>query len=175
MQAKTQGSQASPVRSLVAVAVFTALSAGGGLIKLPSPVGSVALDSFPGFFCAAYFSPLVGGIVGLLGHLASAATAGFPLGPAHIAVAILMFFWCAIFGIVTRRINKQWGLFPASILAIFLNGVASPLLLGVIFSALRPILWSWPFIGYLSFAAFINIALAAIVTAIVSKLNIPGI
>lgn len=175
MQAESQKTQASTVRSLVAVAVFTALSAGGGLIKLPSPVGSVALDSFPGFFSAGFFSPLIGGIVGLLGHLASAATAGFPLGPTHIAVAILMFFWCAIFGIIIRKINKPIALIPASLLAIFLNGVVSPLLLGVVFTSLRPILWSWPFIGYLTFAAFVNIAVAAIVVAVVSKLDIPGI
>lgn len=117
-------------RWLFLSAAFVAASALGGLIKIPSPVGSIAFDSAPGYFLAAYIHPVLGGIVGALGHIASSATAGFPLGHVHIWISIQMFFWCLCFGFIARSFNSQWALIPASLVAIFLNGVVLPMSLG---------------------------------------------
>jgi riboflavin transporter len=113
-------------------ATFVAASALGGLIKIPSPVGSIAFDSAPGYFVAAYIHPVLGGIVGCLGHIASAATAGFPLGHVHIWVAAEMFLWCLIFGYVARLRDTQWALVPAIVVAVILNGVVGPWVLGLV-------------------------------------------
>jgi uncharacterized membrane protein len=164
----------SVVRSLVTIAIFTAASGAGSLIKLPAGVGSVALDSTFGFFCAGFFSPLIGGIVGTLGHLASAATAGFPLGPFHFIIAGQMFAWCWFFGFIVRKINRTWGLAVASAVAIILNGIASPLMLIPISPPeMKGVLLG--LIGFLVVAATINVVLAAIAILVLSKLDVPGI
>jgi len=119
-------------RWLFLIATFVAASALGGLIKIPSPVGSIAFDSAPGYFLAAYIHPVLGGVVGTFGHIASAATAGFPLGHVHVWVAILMFLCCFAFGVVARAFDTQWALIPACIIGIILNGVVMPLLLGTL-------------------------------------------
>ncbi len=163
----------SVVKSIVVIVIFTAASAGGGLIKLPSPVGSIALDSLPGFFAAAYFAPWIGGLVGSLGHVASAATAGFPLGPIHIVIALQMFCWCFIFGFIVRQLNRPLALVLASVIAILLNAVVSPSMLALIFPSFRPILMG--LIGFLLLGSSANIVLAAVFIKILSKLDIPGI
>lgn len=163
----------SRVRSLVVIAVFSAASAGLGLVKLPAPmVSSIALDSLPGFFCAGFFAPWIGGVVGGLGHLASAATGRFPLGPVHLIIALQMFCWCFLFGYIARKFDRPWALVPASLVAIFLNAVASPIMLAVLFPAQREIFMG--LIGFLLIAASANILLAAILVKILSKLEIPG-
>jgi riboflavin transporter len=76
------------VRKLAIMAVFIALSAVGSLVKIPSPLGTVGLDSAPGFFAALAFGGWVGFIVIGVGHLLGAAIVGFPLTlPVHLAIA----------------------------------------------------------------------------------------
>ena len=41
------------VRTISTLAVFIALSVVGAFIKIPSPIGSMALDSFPALLAAA--------------------------------------------------------------------------------------------------------------------------
>lgn len=179
MEAAPKAPESTPprpnvVRQIVVIAVFVAASAGGSLIKLPSPVGSVALDSVFGFFSAGYFSPLIGATVGFLGHLASAGTSGFPLGPVHLIVATQMFIWCWIFGYIVRKINRAWGLVLAAVVAIILNGVVSPLtLIPISPPEMRSALIG--LIPFLIVAAAINVILAAIAIKVLSKLDIPGI
>ena len=100
---------ASPVsaRKLAIMAIFIALSAVGSLIKIPSPLGSIGLDSAPGFFAAVAFGGWVGFIVIAVGHILSAAIVGFPLTlPVHLAVAAgmgvcaLVFRWLGRKGLV---------------------------------------------------------------------------
>ena len=126
---KTRHSQG---RWLFLAATFIAASALGGLIKIPSPVGSIALDSAPGYFLAAYVHPVLGAVVGGIGHLASAASAGFPLGYVHIWVAMQVFVWCLSFGYIARAFDTQWALIPAILVAALLNGVVGPLMLGLL-------------------------------------------
>lgn len=109
-------------RQLARMAVLIALSAVGALIKIPSPTGTVALDSTPGFFAGAAFGSIPGVIVGAIGHLLSAATTGFPLGPPiHLLIAlVVMPVSVAAFGFLARKTF----LILAAIVAIWLNAVA---------------------------------------------------
>src|SRR5262249_50333929 len=127
----TSSKSITAVQTVIYIVVFSALSALGGILKIPSPIGSIAFDSAPGYFCAVYFNPLLGGIVGFVGHLSSALTAGFPLGLTHLYIAFHMFLWCLVFGFLARKLGRLLGLVVAGIVAAGLNGVCSPLLLVV--------------------------------------------
>ena len=107
-------------RRVARIAILVALSAVGAFIKIPSPTGTVALDAAPGYLAGAAFSPLEGAIVGVLGHLLSALTTGFPLGlPVHLLIAAEMGVFVWLFGVMVRRIN----VWIAAIIAILLNGI----------------------------------------------------
>jgi uncharacterized membrane protein len=123
---------ASITKAAVVIGTFSALSIAGGLIKIPSPIGSIALDSAPGFFTAAFYGPLLGAAVGAIGHMGSAATGGMPLGALHIMVAILMAIVCWIFGFLARRGASVYLLVVAAVLAVALNGIVVPLVLTLV-------------------------------------------
>lgn len=137
----------------------------GALIKIPSPTGTVALDSCPGFFSAASFGWAEGGIVAALGHIFTAATTGFPLSvPVHILVAVEM----AIFAAAFWWVNKKFGIIAAVIVATVLNGVVASFAMipfggmGLAISLLLP----------LTVGSAINIVIAAIAHVIVKKSNL---
>jgi uncharacterized membrane protein len=110
-------------RMLSLLALFSALSAVGAAIKIPSTIGSVAFDVFPALLAAALLGSGAGAIVGALGHLLSALIAGFPLGPMHVLIAIEMALLVFIFGVLYKK-NKKG---TASILFILANAFAAPL------------------------------------------------
>ncbi len=113
-------------RRTARMAIFIALAAVGALIKFPSPTGTVALDSAPGFFSAIAFGWLEGGIVAGLGHLLTAATTGFPLGiMLHAVIAGEQFLWAAIFWLVKKKSN----IWIAVVVATLCNGVLGALVL----------------------------------------------
>lgn len=96
--------RAVPTRRAALIAVFTALSVVGSFIKIPGPVGSIALDSAAGFFVALAFSGGSGAAVIALGHLVSAAIAGFPLTlPLHLAIAVGMAGCAVALRLIGRR------------------------------------------------------------------------
>lgn len=163
----------SYTRSLIIISVFTALSMGAGLIKLGTPVGSVALDSSSGFFVAAYFSPLLGAIVGGLGHLASAATAGFPLSGLHVAIAFLQAVWSVVFGITIRHINRRWAIPIAGVIAVLLNGVVAPLLLMCLAPNKANLFKS--LIVFLVVAAALNVVVASLAFWFISRSRSRGL
>lgn len=116
---QTTGSNAT-VRMLAIIAVFVALSAVGSLIKIPSPLGTVAFDSAPGFFVAVAFGGVAGAIVAFVGHLITAAMTGFPLTlPMHLIVAVGMGVCAWAFGVLGRRGNV--GLVIGFVVAAVLN------------------------------------------------------
>lgn len=85
-------------------------------------VGTIGLDSAPGFFSALAFGSFEGAVVIALGHLLTAAVVGFPLTiPVHLVIAVLMALWAICY----RWVHKKVGLIPAMIAAIILNGVLS--------------------------------------------------
>lgn len=109
-------------RRIAVMAIFIALSAVGSLIKIPSPVGTIGLDSAPGYFVAIAFGSFEGAVVIALGHMLTSAVVGFPLTiPLHLGIAVLMALWA----ITYRWVNKKFGLIPAMVVAIILNGVLS--------------------------------------------------
>ncbi len=165
-------SKSSTTSFVMRVALFSAASAVLGFVKLPSTVGSIALDSLPGYFVAAYFGPLTGGTVGALGHLASAMSAGFPLGFGHLYVALQMFAWCALFGALIRLVDRPWALYVAGVAAIFCNAIITPYLLAI-FPIWRPLLK--PLIGFLLFAATVNVVAAVLLFRVLSKTRMPGL
>lgn len=113
-------------RRIARVAILIALSAVGAFIKLPSPTGTVALDSAPAFVAGAAFSPGEGAIVGAIGHLFSALVTGFPLGlPIHLLVAASMAVFVFLFGLVARKVN----IWVAAVVGVVLNGVGGAALL----------------------------------------------
>lgn len=105
------------------LAILIALSAVGAFIKIPSFIGSVALDSFPSLIAGAMLGGISGGIVASLGHLVSAIVGGLPLGPLHFFIAIEMFLLVLLFSIVYRSGKKIF----ATILFVLCNSLLLPL------------------------------------------------
>lgn len=155
----------SPVsaRQLAIMAIFIALSAVGSLIKIPSPLGSIGLDSAPGFFAAVAFGSWVGFIVIAVGHLLSAAIVGFPLTlPVHLAIAVgmglcaLVFRWFGrkglvwlILGVIVASLLNSfglglivlpiggWGMYLASVPSLLVAAVVNLIIAAVAYYAVR--------------------------------------
>lgn len=116
-------------KTIAIIAIFIALSAVGALVKIPSPIGSIGLDSCPGYFCALAFGGGVGAIVIAIGHLLSAAVVGFPLSlPLHLAIAALMAVWAVVFRLLAKKVKKI-GLPLAIVVVSVLNSAVTGLLL----------------------------------------------
>lgn len=142
------------VKRLSIMAIFIALSAVGALIKIPSPVGTIGMDSAPGFFSALAFGGLTGAIVIAFGHLLTSAVVGFPLTvPVHLYVALQMALWAVVY----RWVNEKLGLIPAVIAGVILNGVVSAF-------AMLPMMGMGGVLGLLPFlvvGAAINVIISA--------------
>jgi len=139
---------------VVRITVFTALSAVGSFIHLPSQVSSVAFDSAPGFFVALYFGPLDGFCVLGLGHLATAIVNGFPLGILHFPIAVGL----AFAGAATGLVNRKWNFIPAIATGIVINTALVVLAIPVLGVAA-----TLSFTPFLLLAAIVNGAVATLV------------
>lgn len=145
-----------PIRTAALLAIFVALSAIGGLVKIPSPITSIALDSAPGYFTAAAFGgPLGAGVISI-GHLLSAAIGGFPLGiPIHLGIAVGSMGLALLFGVLARR--GPVGCVIGVVVVAALNGLVLSLLVvpvggwGLYASTILPLL----------IASGVNLAIAA--------------
>ena len=146
------------VKRLSIMAIFIALSAVGALIKIPSPVGTIGMDSAPGFFCALAFGGIEGAVVISFGHLLTSAVVGFPLTiPVHLYIAFQMALWALAY----RWVNRSLGLIPAVIAGIILNGVVSSF-------AMFPMMGMGGVLGLLPFLV-VGSALNVIISAIAYK------
>jgi uncharacterized membrane protein len=113
-------------RRIARMSIFVALSAVGAMTKIPSPTGTVALDSCMGYFSAAAFGYWEGGCVGALGHILTALTMGFPLGiPVHVYISVQMALWVMAFRFLTVKVHPIAGIVGAT----FLNGFGSAYLI----------------------------------------------
>lgn len=153
------------VKRISIIAIFIALSAVGSLIKIPSPVGTIGLDSAPGFFCALAFGGIEGVVVIALGHLLTAAVVGFPLTiPIHIFIAVQMALWALAF----RWVNNRVGLIAAVIAGTVLNGVVSSFTM-LPMGGIGAVLGVMPF---LAVGSAINTILSAAAFKIIKKSNL---
>ncbi len=145
-------------RRIAIIAIFVALSAVGALIKIPSPIGSIGLDSFPGYFCALAFGFPEGAIVIAIGHLLSAAVTGFPLTiPFHLAIAVSM----AAVACVFRLIGKK-----GTVVAVVIAVVVASLL-----NSFGLALWLLPLGGWgLYVANIVPLLVASAVNAIIAAI-----
>lgn len=147
------------LKRLTLAAFFVALCVIGGLIKIPSGIGSLALDTVPALISVAFLPPIFSGVVGMLGHMASAMNSGFMLGPLHVLVALEMF----VIVIVFARLHKAGRNLTKWIFFIVANGLIAPL----------------PFYFLISPAFFLGavpfLLLATIVNAIVAAVVMPAL
>jgi uncharacterized membrane protein len=117
------------LKKIVTMSLFISLCFVGAFIKIPSPTGTVAFDSMPGFIAASILGAGPGAVIGFAGHLLTAANSGFPLTlPVHLFVAVQMAAIMGMYGLIFRKINR----ILAVAVAIILNGVVAPGLLMLI-------------------------------------------
>lgn len=154
LEAQKVKSNVANVKRISIIAVFIALSAIGSLIKIPSPVGTIGLDSAPGFFVALAFGGSEGALVIAIGHLLTAAVVGFPLTiPIHIFIAAQMALWALAF----RWVHQKVGLIAATVAATILNGVVSSFTM-IFMGGMGAVIGTMPF---LVVGSAINIVIAA--------------
>ena len=156
-------------RRVARMAIFIALSVVGALIKIPSPTGTVAMDSCPGFFAVLPWGFLEGGIVIALGHIATAASVGFPLGILHLLIAILMAVAAALLRLCviklpkTARINSIIGV----VVAATFNG-----LMAILMSPLIGLGFALAITPSLMVASYVNVIVAVVVYEIARRAKI---
>jgi uncharacterized membrane protein len=142
-----------PAKRIALIGIFVSLSLVGSFIKIPSPLGSPALDSAPGYFSSLAFGPVEGFIVAFLGHLITSMTAGFPLGILHVFIGVGM----GICAILFRVCYEKWNSVTAVICGVVLNGVVLPLVVIPSFG----IALYWGILPSLLIASILNICISA--------------
>lgn len=145
----------------ILTAMVAAICAVGAAIKVPVFISTAALDSAPAFLGVVFLSPLLAGVAGLIGHFISALTAGFPLGPLHVIIAIEMFIVVWIFGVMHKKGMHVWK-WPV---ALVLNGIVAPLPFYFIISPA----FFWGALASIFIATAINLVIVAVVMPILSK------
>lgn len=149
------------IKGIVLLALMIALSVVGAYIIIPSPIGTVAFDSAPGYLASLIFGGVGGSIVLFLGHLLSAMKSGFPLGMIHLGIAVLM----GVCGLVFAYLYNKANSLLAVVIAIILNGI-------VLDAVLIPLL-GYPF--FLSMlipllvGSVVNVVLAVVVHKILGE------
>jgi hypothetical protein len=151
------------------MAIFIALSVVGALIKIPSPTGTVAMDSAPGFFVVLPWGFLEGMIVIALGHIATAASVGFPLGVLHLPIAILMAIAAVLFRLCVVKLPKKAriSLIVGVIVAATFNG-----LMAILLSPILGLGLALAITPSLMVASYVNVIVAAVVYEIVAKAKV---
>lgn len=153
------------VKQVAQMAIFIALSAVGAMIKIPSPVGTIGLDSGPGYFCGLALGYRQGICVIFIGHLLTAGLVGFPLGlPLHLFIGLQLALWVVLF----RWISLRVGLVAGSAAAVFFNGVVSAFTMYFV-GGMGAVLGTMPF---LIAGSLVNVAVAAVSYKTVSAGNL---
>lgn len=152
-------------KRIARISILIAISAVGSFIKVPSPTGTVSLDSCTGYFSAVTFGWIEGALVAGIGHMLSAFTTGFPLSlPVHLYIAIQMSLWVSIFWFLGTKFN----LLTAGIIAVICNGVISAILIipfggvGMATALILPLV-----VG-----TIVNVIIASVAYKIVKKSNL---
>ncbi len=137
--------------------------------------GTIALDAMPAFLGSLLFGGTFGGIVGAVGHIATATTSGFPFGVLiHMIIAVTMFISVYSFAFTknffnNRGFNTAISLFVSSVVGFLFNAPITLLVLSLILGKAFFVSMIVP----LSIGAIANIVLCDIVyVAIKDKINI---
>ncbi|WP_297519350.1 ECF transporter S component [uncultured Clostridium sp.] len=159
----------SKTKLLTTTSILIAMSAVLANFKI---FGSIAFDSMPAFLAGIIINPVIGGIVGFLGHIFTALTSSFPLTlPIHLTIALEMMITVYIFSKV-YKINKILGIG----VAILLNGPISVLVTGVVHSifigGMSISLFVKAMIIPLTIAGAVNIIIACIIERSAKNVNI---
>lgn len=159
----------SKTKNIVLMGIFIALSLVGSYIKVPSPFQSIALDSMPAFLGGMMLGGPQGAVIGFLGHLLTAANAGFYLTiPIHLLIAVIMAITIFVFSVTYQKTNVIF----TGIVGILLNGVGAPLIM-----AFMP-QFGWGFFvsitPFLLFASAVNVMIAIIVALALQKSGFKG-
>ncbi|ADL08726.1 ECF transporter S component [Thermosediminibacter oceani] len=148
-------------KNLTLTAMFIALSFVGAAIKVPSPTGTVAFDSAPGYMAALFLGPGYGAMTAALGHIFTSMNVGFPLSmPIHLLVAAEMAFFAWVFGLVGQK-----NLILAVVVAWLMNGILAP-------ASLIPFLGTGFFAAmvlYLIVVSALNVAASAVLYSIIRR------
>ena len=108
------------IRTITTYAILIALCAIGGQIHFG--VYSIGFDSSPAFVGALMLGPVAGAVLGALGHIATAASTGFPLSvPIHVAIAIIMAGTGASIGYITKRMTSSFSYIVSGIVGYIIN------------------------------------------------------
>ncbi|WP_300350735.1 ECF transporter S component [Clostridium sp.] len=158
------------VRKMCFTAILIALSV---ILSNVTIFSTISFDSMPAFIGGILISPVIGGIIGLIGHLATSLLKGFPFTiPIHILIGFEMF----VVVYITSIIYKRRKVLLAGITGILLNGIVSTLITGFF---MKIFLGGTTPIGLLSLmglpltlASFVNIVLAFIIAKGVRNANI---
>ena len=164
MMNKTMQMTKTATRTLVWMGLLVGMSAVGALIKIPSPFGTVAFDSCPGYFAALAMGGWQGAVVIAAGHLLTSALSGFPMSlPMHLALALVMALLALLFRLVGRKGSVPslaaavvlaslgnsfvaallvlpvggWALYFAYIPSLLVGGIANTLVAALVYRALR--------------------------------------
>ncbi|PAT02232.1 hypothetical protein CI105_02500 [Candidatus Izimaplasma bacterium ZiA1] len=151
------------IKLITTIGILVALSVVFSFIKMPSPAGTVAFDAIPGFFAAVFLLPFIGGLIGAVGHIATAATAGFPFGLlSHFIIALTMFVACYLYGVLYKK-NRYFAIVSGVMINVFL----AILILGSVydFSLFLPL------IPFLLVGSTINVILATIIYESLKKVK----
>ena len=137
--------------------MFIALSIVGAFIKIPSPTGTVALDSAPGYTAALLLGPLFGAGAAALGHLLTSLYSGFPMSlPIHLIIAIEMAVFAGLYGFLGKK-----NLLASIIITSLLNGIIAPATF--IFLPQFGIAFFTAMLLPLLVASFVNVLISALV------------
>jgi len=150
-----------PLR-LSLVATLVALSVVGSFVKIPSPTGTVALDSLPGFFGALFLGYPEGALIAFLGHILTSLNVGFPLGAfVHLVIALEM----AGIALAFRFAFLRWKYPGAVLVGTVLNGIFAPLSVVPLFG------WGFFFgiLPSLLVGSFVNVLLAALLHRVLAR------
>lgn len=154
-------------RQLVYMALLIALSFVGSYIKI---LGSIALDSLPGYFAAFYLGPVPGALVAGAGHIITAINSGFPYS---LLIHIIIMLGMALAAYLTGQVYR-WANGPlACLVAILFNG---PLMLGALVPVTKKLgmkpggqAFFLALIAPLSLATLVNVLLAYLVFRLVKN------
>lgn len=149
-------------KRMARIGIFTALAVIGSFIKVPSPIGSPALDSAPGYFSSIAFGAFEGGLVAGLGHVLTSLNVGFPLGLLHGVIALGM----SICAVVFRYFHERIGVGSVALVTV-LNGAVLPLVVIPVYG----VPFYYGLVPSLVLASAFNLILAALIYTRIEKVK----